>query len=235
MLAELGQGDRHHGDGKHRAPDAVQVGEGSGQLRPVVHAGHEHDLRVELYAPLAEPGELRDDGFGFRIAEQPTAHHGIGGMHGHVEGRKPVLHDARQVPGLEIRERGEIAVAKREPVIVVPDVQCLAQAERIPVHKAEVAVVGAAPDPGRLERHPHRQALGTLHVVLDLLTRRQPRPQHELVIGGEELPIEKILEVSVVDREELRSGDETEGGAQRIGRHRLHANHCWPPRGSRSL
>ncbi len=89
-------------------------------------------------------------------------------------------------------------------------------------------MVGAAPDTRRLERHPHREPLGTLYVVLHLRPRREPCPQHELVVGGEELPIEKILEVTFVDREELRSGDETKGGTQRIGRHRLHANHCWP-------
>jgi len=149
-------------------------------------------------------------------------------VHGHVQGREPVLHDARQVPRLEVREGRKIAVAEREPVVVVADVQSLAQSQRVAVHEAEIAVVGAAPDARRLERHPHRQSLGTLNVVLHFLPRGELRPKHELVVGGEELPIEKILEVTSVDREELHAGDETEGGTQRIGRHRLHTNHCWP-------
>ncbi len=149
-------------------------------------------------------------------------------MHGDVQGRQPVLDDPLEVPRLQIRQSREVSVAERESIVVVPDVEDLPHALRVAVHEAEIAVVGTAPDAGRLECHAQREPLGALYVVLDLLPRWQLRPQHEAVVCGEELPVEKVLEVAIVDRNELGPGDETEGSAQGIGRHRLHTNHCWP-------
>ena len=87
-------------------------------------------------------------------------------------------------------------------------------------------MVGAAADAGRLQHNAHRQPFGPFDVVLDLLARGQPGHEHEVLVGGQELPVEKVLEVFAVDREQLGSWDEFEGGAQRVGCHRLYANHC---------
>src|SRR2546425_11273122 len=81
-------------------------------------------------------------------------------MHGHVQGRQPILDDALHVPGLQVRERREVAVAEGQPIVVVADVQRRPQAVRVPVDETEVAVVPATPDPRRLERHAHRETLG---------------------------------------------------------------------------
>ena len=80
-------------------------------------------------------------------------------------------------------------------------------------------------NPGRLQHDAHRQPLRAFDVILDLLPRWQAGPQDELLVRGQELPIEKVLETPAVDLEQLGSWDEVEGGAQRLRRHRLHANH----------
>ena len=122
-------------------------------------------------------------------------------MHRHVQRRQPVLDDSLEVPRFQVGQRREVAVTEGQPVIVVPDVQGLSQAGGIAVYKAEVAVIRAAPDPGRLEHDAHRQPLGTFDVVLDLLPRREPSAEHELLVGGQELPVEKVLERLAIDLE----------------------------------
>ena len=79
---------------------------------------------------------------------------------------------------------------------------------RQPVHEAEVAAVGAAPDPGRLERDAHGFVQRTLDLELDLLAVRLPDVEHELFVGGEEFPVEKVLDLPAVDRDDLGAGFE---------------------------
>src|SRR5258708_11074468 len=79
-------------------------------------------------------------------------------------------------------------------VIVVPDVQGLAHPLGVAVDEAEVAVVGTAPNPWRLEHDAHGQPFRAFHVVLDLLPRWHARPEHELIVCGQELPVEKVLQ-----------------------------------------
>ena len=157
--------------------------------------------------------------------DQAAPHHRIGGVHGDIERRQPILDDPLQVPGLEIRQRGEIAVPEGESVIVVANVEHVAQPLRIAVHKAEVAMVGAAADARRFERDAHREPLGPLHVVLDVFPGRQARPQHERVISGEEFPVQKVPKLPAVDRQQLRPRSETQFRAERMRRHCFYANH----------
>src|SRR6266571_4043158 len=92
--------------------------------------------------------------------------------------------------------------------------------------EAEIAVIGAAPDARRLQRDAHRHPLRAFDVVFDLLPRGQAGPEHELLVGGQELPVEKVLEGTGVDREQLGAWGEFESRTQRVGRDRLYANHC---------
>src|SRR2546425_9902260 len=71
--------------------------------------------------------------------------------------RSPVLDDPREVPRLEVRERGEIAIAEREAGGVVAGGERLTHPLGVAVHEAEVAVIGAPAGAGRLERHSPRQ------------------------------------------------------------------------------
>ena len=107
--------------------------------------------------------------------------HRVGGVHRDVERREPVLDDPLDVPRLEVGQRGEVAVAEREPVVVVADVEHFAQPLGKAVHEAEVAAVGAAADPRRLERDAQRLVERALDVELDLLAVRLADVQEELL------------------------------------------------------
>ena len=132
------------------------------------------------------------------------------------------------VPGLQIREGGEIAVAKGEPVVIVANVERRSQAGRIPVHEAEVAAIGAAADAWRLEPHAKRQILGTLDVELDFLARGHAGVQQKAVVGGQELPVQEVFELPAVDGQEIGAGDEPEFRPERLRCHRLHTNQAAP-------
>ena len=190
---------------------------------------------MERDAPLRKPAQLGNDIWSLGIAQEPAPHDRIGRMHGHVQRRQPILHDPVEVPGLQIRERRKVAIAERQAVIVVADVERLPQAVWVAVHKAEIAVIRTAPDPGRFEGHAHRQPFRALDVVLDLLPRREPSPQDELLVRSQELPIKKVLEGSAVHLEEFCAWDKLEGGTQGLRRHRLDTNHDLSARGSRSF
>ena len=138
-------------------------------------------------------------------------------MDRHVERRQPVFDDPLDVVRLEVGERGEVAVAEGEPVVVVPNVEHVAKAVGQAVHEAEVTAVGAAPDPGRLEADADRLAQGSLDVELDLLAVGLAHVQEELLLGGEELPVEEVFQLPSIDREELRAFLETQLGGDRIG------------------
>src|SRR2546421_61831 len=95
----------------------------------------------------------------------------------------------------------------------------------VAVDEAEIAMVPTTPDPRRLERHAHRESLGTLDVVLDLLPRGKARRQQKALIRRKELPVEEVLQRPAVDGHQLRSGSEADLAADGVGCHRLDANH----------
>ena len=73
-----------------------------------------------------------------------------------IEGRKPIADDPLDILRLQIGEGGEIAVAKREPVVIVPNVEDLTEPLRIAIDEAEVAPIGTSTNPGWLEGEPDR-------------------------------------------------------------------------------
>ena len=225
MLAELGEPDRHHRAAEDGGPELVELAQRLLEHRAIVHARRHHDLGVELDAMVGEVSELRQDLGRGGIPEQVAAHRGIGGVDRHVERREPELDDPLDVLRLEIGERGEVAVAEREPVVVVPDVQHVAQPVGQAVDEAEVATVGAATDAGRLERDAQWLTQRALDLVLDLLAVRLADLEEKLLFGREELPVEEVLELPAVHRQQLRPLGEPELLCDRFGLYRRHSYH----------
>jgi hypothetical protein len=93
---------------------------------------------------------------------------------GDVQRRQPILEDTAYVSRLQIGERGEIPVTKRQPVIVVPDVERIPEARGQTVHEAEIAAIGTPADGRRLQLHAHRKPFGPLDVELHQLAVRLP-------------------------------------------------------------
>ena len=229
MLAELGEPDRHHRAAEDGRPELVELAQRLLEHRAIVHARRHHDLRVELDAMVGEVPELREDLGRGGIPEQVAAHRGIGGVDRHVERREPELDDPLDVLRLEIGERGEVAVAEREPVVVVPDVEHVAQPVGQAVDETEVAAVGAAPDAGRLERDAQRLTERALDLELDLLAVRLADVEEKLLFGREEFPVQEVLELPAVHREQLRPLGEPELLCDRFGLYRRHSYHPSTP------
>jgi len=118
--------------------------------------------------------------------------------------------DPLLVMRLQVGQRGEVAVTEGEAVVVVPDIEHVAEAVGQPIHEAEVAAVRAAADPGRLQRHAQGLVQRSLDIELDLLAVRLTHVQQEPLLGGEELPVEEVLQLSAVHRDELRARSEAE-------------------------
>ena len=137
-------------------------------------------------------------------------------MHRDVERRQPVLEDAGDVLVLHVRERREVAVGKGKAVVVVAHVERRAQPFGQPLDEAELALVGAASHTWRLEDYPHRHPLGALELEDELFTVGRRHLEHELVIGGEKLPVEKVLELPPVHRLERGAGENAELGGDGI-------------------
>ena len=66
---------------------------------------------------------------------------------------------------------------------------------------------------------------GTLDLELDLLAVRLADVQQELLVGGEELPVEEVVELATVDGQELGPRFQPQFLPDRSGLHRLNSNH----------
>jgi hypothetical protein len=193
-----------------------------------------HDLGVKLDAVIGEVAQLRNDLGRLRVAQHPAAHQRVGGVHRHVERRQPVPDDPVDVVLLEVGQRGEIAVAEGEPVIVVADVEHLPNAVGVPLHETEITAIGAAADPGRLDRHAEGFVDGALDFDLEFVGRlRGPEGKLEVLVSGEKLPIEKILELLAVDREQFGAFNQANGLADRVGGNFGDTDHVVVTRGGR--
>ena len=84
------------------------------------------------------------------------------------------------------------------------------------------------PDPGRLQGHAERLTQGTLDVEFDFLAVRLPHVQQHLLLRGEELPIEKILELAPVDRKQLGAFPEAKLVGNRIRLYCGDPDHAFP-------
>src|SRR5512133_2882524 len=154
---------------------------------------------------LREVGQLRKYGRRCWIPQQVSPHHRIGRVDRYIQGGEPIFDNALDVVRLEVRESSEVPIAEGETVIIVADIQHLTQSGRQPIHKAEVAAIGAAPNAGWLEAQAKGLSQWSLDLELYLLTIRLPHVEQELFLCGQELPVQKVVQRACVDGEKLGS------------------------------
>ena len=184
--------------------DAGQGGRalhGLGQQRAVVPVRAEDHLKVELQAGRREPLQS-----GSRAGRGPPHQADAGlvvpGVQRDVQRRQTQLLDAREVVFVEVREGREIAVQKREPVVVVLHRQGRSKAGRDLVDEAETAAVAT---------HARRRA-ETVVAQRDTVplvgarrhehVERMPVAEHgqpEGAVGGGHLEIENVLRSRAVE------------------------------------
>src|SRR5687768_6258537 len=165
---------------------------------------------MELYSTGREPCQLLDDIRDAWVVEQALARLPRRCVHGDVEGRQAVAKDTLEVAVLQVRERGEIAVREREPIVIVANVERLSQATRQPLDEAELAPVRTATDGRRLQLEPDRIGVVALDLVDDVLAARQLRLDGQLGFRSEKLPVEKVRDLLAVDAHDLGAGNDPE-------------------------
>ena len=223
-LAVAREPDRHHRGGRHRGMEPGQLVHGAVEVRAVVPARAQHDLRVHGDARLGEPLHHRQQLAAHPWpAEQGVAQLRVGGVHRDVERREALGLDARELRFLEIGEGDVVAVQEREPEVVVLDVQALAHALRELVDEAEDALVGAGRDLGRargLELEPELRAAAA--------EPRGARPpvaldrEAQVLLARVEVEVDHVAQGRAVDREDAVPGTQARPGRGRPRRHRGH-------------
>ncbi len=214
-------------DAERHDPDRRQSGEAVEhaeqcvvERRAVVDArAHDH-LAVHLDAGVEEELQPAQARCTPPVAQELRAHVGIGGVDAHVQRTEPLRHHAFQIGFGETGERGEISVEKREPVVVVLQVQALAHALGQLVDETERAVVVAGADAVEhraRQLDPERRALG----LVDLHDPLHTAPaQVELHVRAVDLDLvrDDVAEYLAVDREHLVAHDDARLRGRRSGR-----------------
>ena len=135
----LGKTERHNA----QACDLLVLlakAQGLFQLLAVVHAGAQHDLRVNLDAGGHDGLEHIHAALGV-AAHHASADIGAHGVDRHVHGAHVVGDDVLHVLVGEVRERDEVALQKAQAIVIVADVERGAAAFGEHRHKAEHAGV----------------------------------------------------------------------------------------------
>jgi Na+/proline symporter len=149
------------------------------------------------------------------VLQHLAADLGVGGMDAHVQRREPLGHDPFEICLGEPRQRREVAVQERQPVVVVFQVEAAPHPLRELVDEAELTVVVAGPYPIEdRARHLDAQRLTRPFVDLEGQIEATP-PDLELDLGliGGELPLDDVARHISVDPHDLVARSET-------GRHR---------------
>ena len=146
VFVVLRQTDRHHADRLDMRPQRRQIADRLAEVRPVVEAGRDDHLRMNVDVVRGQPTQLLHDVGRGGIAQARSANAQIGGVHRDIERREELIADALPIVFREIGERDEVSVQKRVTVIIVFDVQRPPHAVGHLQHKAERAQVIAAAD-----------------------------------------------------------------------------------------
>ena len=92
------------------------------QLLAVVHAGAQHDLRMNLYAGGHDGLEHIHAALGV-AAHHTAADVGAYGVDRHVHGAHVTLDDVLHVLVGEVRERDKVALQKAQAVVVIANIE----------------------------------------------------------------------------------------------------------------
>ncbi len=120
-----------------------KLSNGTLQMRSVIQARAEHDLGVERDRVPPEPPENLENVRCLFATEQLKPKCGISGVDRDVKRRQALPGNSGKIRFSQIRGCYIVAVQKRQPVVLILDVELLAQVRRKLVKKAEETTVAA--------------------------------------------------------------------------------------------
>ena len=205
----------HGGHAAHRRVQPGQLFQALAQLVAVVHAAAQNQLAVHLDAGGGKFVDIPQ-----HLARAAVFHHGhaecrVHCVHRDIDGRNVHILDALHFFVAQVRQRDVVAEQKRKPLVVVLEIQRLAQALRHLVDKAEHALVAARVlfvDEIAFKIAAQRLVLALFHALVAQPARAHQR-QLELRAGGVELIVQHVVDLVPVDGQQraprkgvLRSG-----------------------------
>ena len=200
--------------------------------RAVVDSRAHDDLAVHRHTGVEQQLEPAQARRAPAVAQQADPHVGIGRVDAHVERTQLLGDDALEVGLGEAGERREVPVEKREPEVVVLEVEAAAHPLRELVDEAERAVVVAGLHPVEYrvrELEPERRAFGLAYHDL-LLEPAAPHLEVDLGAVGVQLVGDHVPELLSVDRENLVAGGDAGPLRRGSGRDGKNASSGHPPR-----
>ncbi len=213
---EAAHAERDAGDRRQLRIPVEHAGEGVVEDGPVVDAGADHHLAVDLDAVVEEGPQPAQAGGAPAVAQHPGPHLGVGGVDAHPERRQTFGHHPLQVGLGESGQGGEVPVQERQAVVVVPGVEAAPHALGELVDEAELAVVVAGPDPveqGRVQLHAERLGLGSRHPD-QAFQAAAAHVELELRLIGEELVFDDVSGELAVHGDDLVAGLEAGPGGR---------------------
>ncbi len=217
--------ERNHADRREPGEAVEDAEQRVVEHGAVVDAGtHDHlavhlDTRVEQQL---EPAQARRAA---AVAQQARADVGVGRVNADVQRAEPLGDHPLEIRLGEPRQRCEVPVEKRQPVVVVLQIQALAHALGQLVDEAErtVVVAGANPIEHRARQlDAERRTFG----LLDVHRTLEPAPaQVELDLGTVDLDLvrDHVANRLAVDRKDLVAHQHTRPRRRRSGRDSINA------------
>ena len=219
----LGKTERHNA----QACDLLVLlakAQGLFQLFAVVHAGAQHDLRVNLYAGGHDGLEHVHAALGV-AAHHAAADVGAHGVDRYVHGAHVALDDVLHVLVGEVCERDKVALQKAQAVVIIADVERGAPALGQHGHKAEHAGIDAgthAIEDGSIELQTPVLAGKAIELNGgDGAVARVENLEVDGVVVGLPEPYDHVGELLAVDREHAHARLDTHIPCGRLGTHVL--------------
>ena len=219
----LGKAERHDA----QAGDLLMflaVAQGLFQLLAVVHAGAQHDLRVNLDAGCHDGLEHVQAALGV-AAHHTAADIGAHGVDRHVHRTHVAVDDVLHVLVGKVRERDKVALQKAQAIVVVADIERGATALGQHGHKAEYAGVDTgthAVKDGAIELKAPILAGKAIELHGgDGAVARVENLQLDGVFVGLPEPHDHVGELLTVDREHAHARLDTHIPCGRFGTHVL--------------
>ena len=176
----------------------------------VVDPRADDDLAVHLHPGIEQGPQPPQAGGASGIAQHLGARMGVGGVDRHVQRAEPLGDHPFQVGLGKPREGCEVAVQKRQSIVVVSQRQAAAHPRRQLVDEAELAVVVARAHPVENCR-VHLDAQRRTGLFKDFHLGFQPAAGHlEVHLGlvGEHPPLDDVADRLAVDAHQLVANDQ---------------------------
>ena len=110
----------------------------------VVYAAAKHELQIQLNSRVCELRKVFQTVARKTVAQHPASQLRFDRVNADIDGRNAHLYHTVDIPLLQVRQRDVIALQKRQPLVIVLEINALAHSLRVLVDEAENTLVRTA-------------------------------------------------------------------------------------------